>query len=81
MKLAILDRIGALNTEGEDAVVALKDWLPQEGVLQAIAQLNRAGWHVVLATNQPGLGRGSFDVNELNAIHLRIQRELTAAEE
>lgn len=79
MKLAILDRIGTLNAEGEDSIVALKDWVPQEGVLQAIAQLNRAGWHVTLATNQPGLGRGSFDVNELNAIHLRMQRELAAA--
>lgn len=79
MKLAILDRIGSLNAEGEDSIVALKDWLPQEGALEAIAQLNRAGWHVTLATNQPGLGRGGFDVNELNAIHLRMQRELAAA--
>ncbi|MGE8397364.1 MAG: D-glycero-alpha-D-manno-heptose-1,7-bisphosphate 7-phosphatase [Comamonas sp.] len=78
MKLAILDRIGTLNLEGEDSIVALKDWVPQEGVLEAIAQLNRGGWHVTLATNQPGLGRGSFDVNELNAIHLRMQRELSA---
>lgn len=78
MKLAILDRIGTLNLEGEDSIVALKDWVPQEGVLEAIAQLNRGGWHVTLATNQPGLGRGSFDVNELNAIHVRMQRELAA---
>lgn len=79
MKLAILDRIGTLNMEGEDSIVALKDWTPQEGALEAVAQLNRGGWHVALATNQPGLGRGSFDVNELNAIHVRMQRELAAA--
>ncbi|MDO4592721.1 MAG: HAD-IIIA family hydrolase [Comamonadaceae bacterium] len=78
MKLAILDRIGTLNAEGEDSIVALKDWVPQDGVLDAIAQLNRGGWHVTLATNQPGLGRGSFDVHELNAIHQRMQRELAA---
>lgn len=78
MKLAILDRIGTLHNEGEDSIVALKDWAPQPGVLDAIAQLNRAGWHVTLASNQPGLGRGSFDVHELNAIHLRMQRELAA---
>lgn len=79
MKLAILDRIGTLNAEGEDSIVALKDWCPQDGVLDAIAQLNRAGWHVALASNQPGLGRGSFDVTELNAIHARMQRELANA--
>lgn len=78
MKLAILDRIGTLNEGGEDSIVALKDWEPQAGALEAIAQLNRAGWHVTLATNQPGLGRGSFDVNALNAIHARMQRDLAA---
>lgn len=79
MKLAILDRIGTVHDEAEDSIVELKDWAPQAGVMAAIAQLNRGGWHVALATNQPGLGRGSFDVNELNALHVRIQRELAAA--
>lgn len=78
MKLAILDRIGTLNAEGENSIVALKDWMPQPGVLDAVAQLNRAGWQVTLATNQPGIGRGSFDVNELSSIHLRMQREMAA---
>lgn len=79
MKLAILDRIGTLHPEGEDAIVAAQDWHAQDGVLDAIAQLNRAGWHVVVATNQPGLGRGNFDVNELNAVHQRMQRDMVAA--
>lgn len=78
MKLAILDYVGTLNVMGEDSIVALKDWQPQEGVLDAIAQLNRGGWYVTLATNQPGLGRGSFDVTELNAIHQRMLREMAA---
>lgn len=79
MKLAILDRIGAFQPEGEDALVPAQDWQPQPGVVEAIAQLNRAGWHVVVATNQPGLGRGSVDVNELNALHQRMHRELALA--
>lgn len=78
MKLAILDRIGNCHAQEEDSMLALKDWAPQDGALEAIAQLNRAGWHVTLATNQPGLGRGSLDVNELNAMHLRMQRDLAA---
>lgn len=79
MKLAILDRIAAVHPEGEDAFTAASDWQPQPGVLEAIAQLNRAGWHVVVASNQPGLGRGSFDVNELNAVHVRMQRDAALA--
>lgn len=33
---------------------------------------------MVVATNQPGLGRGLFDVIELNAVHAKMQRELAA---
>lgn len=79
MKLAILDRIGALPSEGDGAALGAQGWTAQAGVAEAIAQLNRAGWHVVVATNQPGLGRGNFDVNELNTLNQRIQRELAAA--
>lgn len=79
MKLAILDRIGTLHPEGEDAIVAAQDWHAQPGVTEAIAWLNRAGWHVVVATNQPGLGRGSVDVNQVNAVHQRMHRELAMA--
>ena len=79
MKLAILDRIGASSREGEDFLVPVEEWLPQVGLPEAIGQLTRAGWHIVLASNQPGLGRGSFDVVDLNALHLRMQRVLHAA--
>jgi D-glycero-D-manno-heptose 1,7-bisphosphate phosphatase len=48
------------------------------GALDAIARLNHAGFHVVIATNQPGLGRGLFDVVALNAIHAKMHKMLAA---
>src|SRR3989344_510927 len=62
MKLAILDRDGPLNPLADDYVTAADEWTAVPGALEAIARLNHAGWHVVVATNQPGLGRGLFDV-------------------
>lgn len=80
MKLAILDRDGTLNQGGEEGFVGSPDaWIAQPGALEAVARLNRAGWHVVVATNQPGLGRGLFDLSDLNAVHTRMHRELAAA--
>lgn len=79
MKLAILDRDGTLNQWGAQGFIGRPDdWVAVPGAMEAVSRLNRAGWHVVIATNQPGLGRGLFDVIELNAVHARMHRELAA---
>lgn len=78
MKLAILDRDGTINAMGDDYITTPDEWNALPGALEAIARLNHAGWHVVLATNQPGLGRGLFDVLTLNAIHAKMHRQLAA---
>jgi D-glycero-D-manno-heptose 1,7-bisphosphate phosphatase len=78
MKLVILDRDGTLNPLGDEFITSADEWSPIPGALEAIARLNHAGWHVVVATNQPGLGRGLFDVVALNAIHAKLHRQLAA---
>lgn len=81
MKLVILDRDGTLNVlpAGDEFVANPDDWQPLPGALEAVARINRLGWHVVVATNQPGLGRGLFDVATLNAVHAKLHRLLSAA--
>ena len=78
MKLAILDRDGTLNPMGDEYITSADEWAAVPGALEAIARLNHAGWHVVVATNQPGLGRGLFDVVALNAIHAKMHRQVAA---
>lgn len=79
MKLAILERDGTLNALGDDTYIGdPEDWNALPGALEAVARLNHAGWRVVLATNQPGLGGGVFDVASLNAIHARMHKQLAA---
>jgi D-glycero-D-manno-heptose 1,7-bisphosphate phosphatase len=72
MKLVILDRDGTINEDRDDYVKSADEWVPLPGSLEAIARLNHAGWHVVVATNQSGLGRGLFDMAALNAMHLKL---------
>ena len=76
MKLVILDRDGTINEDRDDYVKSADEWVPVPGSLEAIARLNHAGWHTVVATNQSGLARGLFDMAALNAIHARMNREL-----
>ena len=78
MKLAILDRDGTLNPMGDEYITSADEWTAVPGALEAIARLNHAGWHVVVATNLPGLGRGLFDVVALNAIHAKLHRQVAA---
>jgi D-glycero-D-manno-heptose 1,7-bisphosphate phosphatase len=77
MKIVILDRDGTINAlQDSEFIAAPGDWQALPGALEAIARLNHAGWHVVVASNQPGLGRGLFEVAELNAIHAKMHRQL-----
>jgi D-glycero-D-manno-heptose 1,7-bisphosphate phosphatase len=76
MKLVILDRDGTVNIDSDEFVKSPAEWEPLPGALEAIARLNHAGWHVVIATNQSGLGRGLFDVVSLNAIHTKMHKML-----
>lgn len=78
MKLAILDRDGTINQDNSDFVKSPDEWVALPGALEAIARLNHAGWHVVVASNQSGLGRGLFDVTTLNAIHAKMHKALAA---
>ncbi|MEP6740194.1 MAG: D-glycero-beta-D-manno-heptose 1,7-bisphosphate 7-phosphatase [Caldimonas sp.] len=78
MKLVILDRDGTINEDRDDYVKSAAEWVPLPGALEAIARLNHAGWHTVIATNQSGLARGLFDMAALNGIHTRLNRELAA---
>jgi D-glycero-D-manno-heptose 1,7-bisphosphate phosphatase len=75
-KLIILDRDGTINEDRDDYVKSPEEWVPIPGALEAIARLNHAGWHTVVATNQSGLGRGLFDVATLNATHLKMNQLL-----
>lgn len=77
MKLVIIDRDGTINEDRDDYVKSVDEWVPIPGSLEAIAQLSQAGWQVVVATNQSGLGRGLFDMAALNAMHARMHRAVT----
>lgn len=76
MRLVVLGRDGVINRFREEHIADPAEWEPLPGALEAIARLNHAGWHVVVATNQPGLGTGLLDMAGLNAVHRRMNEEL-----
>ena len=79
MKLIILDRDGVINQDSASYIKSPEEWKPIPGSLEAIALLNQAGFRVLVATNQSGVGRGLFEMATLNAIHEKMHRALALA--
>jgi D-glycero-D-manno-heptose 1,7-bisphosphate phosphatase len=75
-KLVILGRDGILNEFREGHVTAPEEWHAVPGALEAVARINHAGWHTVVATNQAGIGRGMIDMAAVNAVHAHMNRQL-----
>ena len=76
VKLIVLDRDGVINYEREQFIKSPDEWRPIPGSLEAIARLNHAGFRVVVATNQSGLGRRLLDTATLISIHEKLHKAL-----
>ncbi len=72
MKLVILDRDGVINQDSDTFIKSAEEWIPIPGSIEAIATLSKAGFTVVVATNQSGLGRNLFDLDDLEAMHDKL---------
>ena len=72
--LVVLDRDGVINRESAEFIKCADEWLPLPGSLEAIAALTRAGFTVVVATNQSGVGRGLITAAALREINQRMQQ-------
>ncbi len=75
-KIVILDRDGVINQDSDDYIKSPEEWIPLEGSLEAIAQLNRNGYRVFIFTNQSGISRGYFDEKTLELMHQKMDKML-----
>lgn len=74
MKLIILDQSGVINQSSDTFIKTPDEWIPIPGSLDAIAQLTHAGYRVIIATNQSGIGRGLIDMATYNAINDKMYK-------
>ena len=79
-KAVILDRDGVLNKKAPKADYVKTwtefEWLP--GAKEALALLSRAGYTVMVVTNQAGIARGMMDEADLDDIHEQMKHEAQA---
>ncbi len=77
----LLDRDGVINKKMPRAnyVVSWAEWEWLPGVKIALRLLNKAGYRVIVVTNQPGIARGAMTEAQLNEIHQRMKAEVQLA--
>ncbi|WP_043319851.1 D-glycero-beta-D-manno-heptose 1,7-bisphosphate 7-phosphatase [Microbulbifer sp. HZ11] len=73
MAIIVLDRDGVINHQSDDHVTSVDEWTPIPGSIEAMAELSQAGYQLVVATNQEGLARGMFDLDDLEAMHAKLR--------
>jgi D-glycero-D-manno-heptose 1,7-bisphosphate phosphatase len=76
MRTLLLDRDGVINHDSHDFIRTAADWRAFPGSLEAIVRAQRAGYRIVVVSNQSGLARRLLGIADLNAIHRRLQDEL-----
>lgn len=76
MPLLLLDRDGVINRDSDDYIRGLDDWEPIPGSIEAITALSQAGYQLAVVTNQSGLSRGYFGLDELEAVHAKLCRQV-----
>ncbi len=72
-----LDRDGTINVE-KDYLCHIDDFEFIQGVPAAICRLNLAGFLVVVVTNQSGVARGYYGLEDVHRLHRRIEEMLQA---
>jgi D-glycero-D-manno-heptose 1,7-bisphosphate phosphatase len=78
MRYIFLDRDGVLNRKPPEGgyITAWPDffWLP--GAIEAVARMNRAGFRVLVVTNQRGVALGLYTEADLAQIHGNMRTDL-----
>lgn len=75
LKAAFIDRDGTLIEE-VNFLSRVEDLMIFPFTAQALRSLKNAGYRLIVATNQSGIGRGLYTENDMHAIHAAMQVEL-----
>jgi D-glycero-D-manno-heptose 1,7-bisphosphate phosphatase len=80
-RAAFLDRDGVINQKAPEGqyVTRWEDFHLLPGVIEGIAQLNRAGLRVIVVTNQRCVAKGLLTETALKRLHRRMSDHLAQA--
>ncbi len=75
-KAVLLDRDGVINRERNDYTFRIEDFEILPDVIKALQLLQKAGYLLVIISNQSGIGRGLFKIEDTEKMHAHLLKEL-----
>jgi D-glycero-D-manno-heptose 1,7-bisphosphate phosphatase len=75
-KAVLLDRDGVINRERNDYTFRIEDFEILPDVIKALQLLQKAGYLLVIISNQSGIGRGLFKIEDTEKMHAYLLKEL-----
>lgn len=74
-KCVFLDRDGVINVERGEYTFKTNDFIIEEGVLEQLLLLKQKGFIFIIITNQGGINKGLYTVEDVFACHKYFQKE------
>ena len=71
-KFLILDRDGTIN-EDRGYIYKVEDMVILPGVLDGLLKFRGTGWKIIITTNQSGIARKLYTVNDLHRFHRHMR--------
>ena len=78
LKAAFFDRDGVLNVD-KSYLYKIEDLEWIDGAKEALAYLTQHGYTVFVVTNQSGIARGYYTVDDMNKLHEFMAQQVAAA--
>ncbi|SMO59762.1 D-glycero-D-manno-heptose 1,7-bisphosphate phosphatase [Saccharicrinis carchari] len=76
-KAVFIDRDGVVNSdEGHYYVYRVEDFVFNPDIEMALSLLKKAGFKTILVTNQGGVAKGEYDMEEVQLLHNYMQAQL-----
>ena len=77
-KAVFFDRDGVLNVD-VDYLYKIEDLVWVDGAREALAYLSKLGYKICVVTNQSGVARGYYTIEDMNKLHAHMASELEKA--
>jgi D-glycero-D-manno-heptose 1,7-bisphosphate phosphatase len=77
-RAVFLDRDGVLNKDNPNYTYRVEDFEILPGVIEALQELSKAGYKLVVITNQSGIAQGIYTHQDVAACHQYMQHECGA---